>query len=630
METIALATTKDDDVLGGVEPRPEAVSGDAAGVLRAYREVAEALVDDRGLDDLLHLILVKICDLVGVPRGTVYMREENQTRFRGRVGHDANHVTDDRVRRLRIGMTADAFTHEIVATKAPVVVQNAANDPRVFQSTVRDWKVRSMMGVPMLIRGEVIGIITLDPQDRPHRFTDADRETAAGFANLSAIAVAQAQASAELRESVRTVDRQNQILRRVSAVEDRLTALALEGRDLTEVATTVAELTGKPCGIYDGEHRQLAAVGAPGDVDRVRPRLLDPDLRNHPKVAEALEALEARRVAVVGPIPSVGVHHRYLAAPVLSQGERWGTLVVMEHCSRFGQFDSMVARRAATIVALQVMAERRAIAAQWDAGAALLGELIRGHRDAGALRRRAEFLGLNLDQPRVLALFSCRTDAEQLLPNNNAIADAFEELAPGMLSLIANVAEGVAVVLELPHDDPDVRGAKAGVRRVCERLALDDGLLVGISRICRSPDAYVQAYEQVGEVARCLDDFTVPGRSSVVAVDDLGAGRLFLVGSGREVADRFAGETLGPLPEEDTPLLLTTMTAFFGEDRSIRRTAERLAVHENTIRYRLTRIEELTGLPVRTDSGAQLSAQLALLVLRLRGRLPDEDGQLLG
>ncbi len=622
METIALVDPHTHESQGHA---PDVPSGDAAAVLRAFREVAEALAEDRGLDDLLRLILVKICDLVGVPRGTVYMREQNQNRFRGRVGHDASNVTDARVRRLQIGMTADAFTHEIVTTKAPVIVQHAATDPRLFQSTVRDWKVRSMMGVPMLIRGEVIGIITLDPEDRPHRFTAAHCETAAGFANLSAVAVAQAQASAELRETMRTVDRQNRVLRRVSAVEDRLTALALEGRDLTEVATTVAELTGKPCSIYDGDHHQLAAAGAPGDPDGVRPRLLDPDVRSHPKIAEALTALEARKVAVVGPIPSIGVHHRYLAAPVLSQGELWGTLVVMEHVSRFGQFDSMVARRAATIVALQVMAERRAIAAQWDAGAALLNELLRGHRDLAMLRRRAEFLGLNLDHPRVLALFSCRTDAAELLPSTTAIADVFEEIAPGMLSLVASVAEGVAVVLELPEGASDVGVAREKVREACDRLAAEDGLLVGISRICRAPDAYVQAYEHVGEVARCLDDFTVPGRSSVVAVDDLGAGRLFLVGSGREVADRFAEETLGPLLLEETPLLLTTLTAFFEEDRSIRRTAERLDVHENTIRYRLTRIEELTGLPVRNDSSAQLSAQLALLVLRLRGRIADDE-----
>jgi DNA-binding PucR family transcriptional regulator len=46
-------------------------------------------------------------------------------------------------------------------------------------------------------------------------------------------------------------------------------------------------------------------------------------------------------------------------------------------------------------------------------------------------------------------------------------------------------------------------------------------------------------------------------------------------------------------------------------------------VHENTIRYRLARIEDRTGLGVAHDSNDQLTAQLALLLLRLEGTLPD-------
>ncbi len=55
---------------------------------------------------------------------------------------------------------------------------------------------------------------------------------------------------------------------------------------------------------------------------------------------------------------------------------------------------------------------------------------------------------------------------------------------------------------------------------------------------------------------------------------------------------------------------------------SIRGSAAALDVHENTIRYRLSRIEELTGLAVMHDPDAQLRARLSLLVLLLQGRLP--------
>lgn len=54
---------------------------------------------------------------------------------------------------------------------------------------------------------------------------------------------------------------------------------------------------------------------------------------------------------------------------------------------------------------------------------------------------------------------------------------------------------------------------------------------------------------------------------------------------------------------------------------SVRQTAHALDVHENTVRYRLARMEKLTGLDIANDSDTQLRMQLALAVLRLQGRL---------
>jgi DNA-binding PucR family transcriptional regulator len=57
-----------------------------------------------------------------------------------------------------------------------------------------------------------------------------------------------------------------------------------------------------------------------------------------------------------------------------------------------------------------------------------------------------------------------------------------------------------------------------------------------------------------------------------------------------------------------------------------------LGVHENTVRKRLARVQDLTGLDVAADAGDQLSVQTALLVLRLEGHpvLPGFDASDLG
>jgi DNA-binding PucR family transcriptional regulator len=126
-------------------------------------------------------------------------------------------------------------------------------------------------------------------------------------------------------------------------------------------------------------------------------------------------------------------------------------------------------------------------------------------------------------------------------------------------------------------------------------------------------------------VAQCLKTFR-GGGARALSADDLGPGRLLLAANSHEEADRFAADTLGALldgGDDGRAELLRTLTIFFDASRSIRQSAASLGVHENTIRYRLGRICELTGRDVANDADDQLAFQVAILVLRLQGRLEE-------
>jgi DNA-binding PucR family transcriptional regulator len=77
---------------------------------------------------------------------------------------------------------------------------------------------------------------------------------------------------------------------------------------------------------------------------------------------------------------------------------------------------------------------------------------------------------------------------------------------------------------------------------------------------------------------------------------------------------------LGDLLAEDDACteLVRTLDSFYETGRSVRLASERLGVHENTVRYRLSRVHAITGLDVAADADDQLSVQVALLVLRLQ------------
>src|SRR5215475_12619808 len=157
----------------------------------ALSEVTPAIAKVTNIDDLLSLVAKQITALVGVERCSIYMREERQNLFRGCAGCcDGAPLADD-IKRWTAGVPADGVTKETLETRRPVVVANARQDPRMVKATVRHWKIKAMMEVPMIFNGEIVGLILLDDVDRQHKFTDEEVELAFAFADLAAVAVTQ-------------------------------------------------------------------------------------------------------------------------------------------------------------------------------------------------------------------------------------------------------------------------------------------------------------------------------------------------------------------------------------------------------------------------------------------------------
>ena len=150
-------------------------------------------------------------------------------------------------------------------------------------------------------------------------------------------------------------------------------------------------------------------------------------------------------------------------------------------------------------------------------------------------------------------------------------------------------------------------------------LGAEPDTAVGVSTVSR-PDALQRSYRETREVALCVDRFARSG-NRVIAVDDLGPARLFVANSDVGSVRRYVRDVLGPLLNEGTGHadLLRTLQSFFDTGRSVRESAMRLGIHENTVRLRLAKVQDLTGLEVAADANDQLSAQTALLVLRLEG-----------
>ena len=465
----------------------------------AFARVGPALEHAGAVDDLLHVVVREVRELVGVERCSIALRDEQAGLFRGCVGQGGEENIDAFVKRSVAGMPADGMTLELLRTKRPVIIPNAFGDPRIIRSTARFWRIRSMMAVPIVYGDEVIGVIFLDDIDRPHVFTTQDAELAMVFARLAAVALTHAQSRIELRSNLDTANRQLVALRRSAAVEERLGDLVLAGSGLDTLVENLARILGKPCAVYAPDHTRLAMATPPDAEDSMLPRLLEPPCVYDPQVRSALEAAGEDRAFLVPPLPDAGVMHRHLVAPINGDNELWGRLLVMECGARFVGGDMLTLRRAARLIALHMRTERSAIEADWDAGASLAAELLGGCSDSTLVQRRAERLGVSLDAPHAIVLIGSRGERCGGVSDFRAVAAAFRELAPELTVLATTVADGVAVLVEVPEETEErafTEWAKELLAEVCERLGGIDRIAASISTVRSEAVCYADAYAE--------------------------------------------------------------------------------------------------------------------------------------
>src|SRR5262249_33138694 len=149
----------------------------------------------------------------------------------------------------------------------------------------------------------------------------------------------------------------------------------------------------------------------------------------------------------------------------------------------------------------------------------------------------------------------------------------------------------VAILVRVPEDVESatfVARCKRLLGDLCASLASEGELIAAASAPRGDAEGYRTAYAEAVQTVECIRRFSPSDGPSVFSVDDLGAGRLFLATSDRDLIADDAEAAVGVLVADPaTADLLVTLRSFFDNRASIRRCAACLGVHENTIRYRL-------------------------------------------
>ena len=203
--------------------------------------------------------------------------------------------------------------------------------------------------------------------------------------------------------------------------------------------------------------------------------------------------------------------------------------------------------------------------------------------------------GLERDTDLLVAVASLEAAAAA---DDRALAQAAESIAAsiGSRALVVVRQDEVAAVLPLGGKSPAAIGVALDVARAGAKREHAIHLLIGVSGVCRGLAEVGQRYLEAHQALRRSN----PDRP-IVSLSELSPFEHLVASTDRSTRTSIAMEAAS-LTENATSLM-ETLRAYLDSDLDVARTAAALYVHPNTVRYRLRRISEVTGLDTQSFSG---------------------------
>lgn len=291
-----------------LEQRVEERTWELATLLEVAKEASGSL----DLHEVLGRVARGLASAVGMRHCGIYLVDEERKLLMPIEGADSGSLTPTAAAAFRsrpLDPARDRFTREILETKRPVVCHDAGMDPRTDKEVVRLLGLKSILGVPFVVKGRVVAVAMLSSFDAPHVFTEEQVELAQGIANTVALAIDNARLYGQVREKAALEERARlarelhdsvtQSLYSISLFAEAARRLAASG-DQEPVGNLLAEL---------GETARQALKEMRLLVYELRPAALEREglvgaLRARLEVVERRAGVEAElSVEGEGPLP---------------------------------------------------------------------------------------------------------------------------------------------------------------------------------------------------------------------------------------------------------------------------------------------------------------------------------------
>jgi sugar diacid utilization regulator len=373
-------------------------------------------------------------------------------------------------------------------------------------------------------------------------------------------------------------------LQRSMDIHERLTRVAVSGEGQPGIARALHELTGMPVAIED-RYGNLSAWAGPGQPSP------------YPKESFAKREHLLRRLMRDSKPVRDGERLILLASP---RTDVIGVLALVDPRQRADGADLVALEHGATVLAMELARLRGIADTELRLRRDLVHDLLAGTDDESALAR-AEALDYDLRRPHRVVIVEGKGRARAHDALLGAVRRAMRKARHE--GLFETWSGNVAVVTADQTDWEQLRRAIVS--------DLGGQCHIGVGGPAARPSELPRSLREAGLALR-LQKSLLPG-SGACEYPKLGIFRMLAAIPDLADVDTFVREWLGALLDYDARRkaeLVRTLTQYLEHGGNYDATAAELSVHKSTLKYRLQRIRELTGLELN-DPDVHFNLQLA-------------------
>ncbi|MBS4055290.1 MAG: PucR family transcriptional regulator ligand-binding domain-containing protein [Thermaerobacter sp.] len=426
------------------------------------------------------------------------------------------------------------------------------------------------------------------------------------------------------------LNRQAVILRRNEETHQALMSIVLGGGGLLEVAQMLATLEGYPVGVHSANWRLLVyCVPSGSETMFAEPR--------HGELRQAAAQLNMSSSPGLTATGRGRIEHNcktdcFAVHPVTVAREILAYLTVWLGTDPLAEYNVTTIEQAATVVALEVTKLRAVATVEQRFRSYFIEDIIQGRVDArtDAISRGAAYgwdltvrflpVLIELDDFRRFYRTSESSPAQVLRRLWQAVSVSAAVFATDCIV----VDRGTRILALLRNDPVNGEGRVVLAARNLTKMINDE---LGAAEALSASVGVGRMLENILDLRLALEQATlaleigqiINGTGSITHFDELGFYRVLFMSRDNQELTAFSEDLLKPLQDSDRHKrtdLVRTLEAILKCNGNLRQAAGELYVHYNTLRYRVSRIEELTKLDVGSYQGS-FNFHMALMIQRM-------------